>query len=177
MEKEEWRKIEGYDDYFISNLGNIKSLKFGKVKFLKKAISSSGYYFIKLFYNNSFTRRTIHQLVAVAFLDHIPCGHKLVVDHIDFNRLNNNINNLRIVTSRENASRKNIKSSSKYVGVGWHKSNNKWRSKITINGKEKFLGLYDNEIDASIAYQNELKNTLHNVALGGTLTIKKFTND
>ena len=126
MKKEEWRKIEGYDDYFISNLGNIKSLKVGKVKFLKKAISSSGYYFIKLFYNNSFTRRTIHQLVAVAFLDHIPCGHKLVVDHIDFNRLNNNVNNLRIVTSRENASRKNIKSSSKYVGVSWHKSKNKW---------------------------------------------------
>jgi hypothetical protein len=61
------------------------------------------------------------------------------------------------VTSRANTNRKHLKSSSKYTGVSWHKSANKWMAYIQINDKRKYLGLFTDELSASLAYQNALK--------------------
>ena len=101
-------------------------------------------------------KRTVNQIMAIAFLSHKPCGHKIVVDHIDNNKLNNKLYNLQLITHRENIS-KDKKGSSKYTGVCWHKIKNKWQSSIAINGKIKYLGIFTNEIEAAQAYQNELK--------------------
>ena len=46
----------------------------------------------------------------------------------------------------------------KYVGVCFHKSSNTWFSRILIDGKRKFLGAFENEYDAHLAYQKELNN-------------------
>lgn len=81
---------------------------------------------------------------------------KLVVNHKDFNKQNNYVNNLEIITQRENTNLKHIQSSSKYVGVNWAKKSNKWQSTITINNKQKFLGLFTNELDDSKAYEKAL---------------------
>jgi hypothetical protein len=82
---------------------------------------------------------------------------KLVINHVDFNKLNNKVDNLEIITNRKNANQKHLKSSSVYTGVCWHKPNKKWMSYISINGKSKYLGLFTNELEASEAYQKELK--------------------
>ena len=76
----------------------------------------------------------VHVLVAMAFLGHTPNGWALVVDHIDNDPKNNNIENLRVITQRENTSRAKI-GSSKYVGVSWHKNHKKWNSSIMVDGK------------------------------------------
>jgi hypothetical protein len=102
--------------------------------------------------------RTVHQLVAGAFLNHKPSRYELVINHKDFNRSNNNVDNLEIVTTRENANQKHLKSSSQYTGVSWDKNRNKWSSQIVINKKLKFLGRFINELDASKAYQKALKD-------------------
>ena len=49
--------------------------------------------------------KQVHQMVAESFLNHIPCGYKLVVNHIDFNRTNNAVQNLELVSARENSNR------------------------------------------------------------------------
>ena len=49
------------------------------------------------------------------------------------------------------------KTSSKYKGVSWNKDRKKWSSSIVINGKQKYLGVYNNELEASKVYQNKLK--------------------
>lgn len=98
----------------------------------------------------------IHKLVAVSFLNHVPCGQNLVVNHKDFDRLNNHKNNIEIVTARDNGNMKHIKHSSKYTGVTWHKHRKKWMSAICVNNKKKYLGYYDNEYDAHLAYEKEL---------------------
>ena len=147
-----WKTIEKYPDYQISNLGNVKSLKFGKEKILKQWIDDLGYCRVDLIKNEK-----VHQLVAIAFLNHNPCKYKLVINHKNFNRQDNRVENLEIVTQRENANRAHIKSSSKYVGVSWYKYGNKnWRARIVINGKQKNIGYYKTEIEASNAYQNAL---------------------
>jgi len=155
---EVFKKIKGYPNYKVSNLGYVKSLKFGKERILKRGIGSRGYSTVSLHEDSKQKTKKIHQLVAVAFLNHTPNGHKLVVNHIDFNKLNNNVDNLEIVTARENSNRKHIKSSSKYVGVTWSKKSKKWLSQIEINGKKKHLGLFTNEIEASNKYQGALLN-------------------
>lgn len=152
-----YKDIIDYDGlYQVSNLGNIKSLKYNKERQIKLYLDNSGYLMINLCRYGIVKKRLIHQLVAESFLDHKRCGMKLVVNHIDFNKTNNNVNNLEIVTQRENANLKHIKSSSQYIGVYWNKRANKWHSRIVVNGKQKHLGYFINELEASGLYQKEL---------------------
>ena len=86
-----------------------------------------------------------------------PAG--LVTDHIDGNGLNNQKHNLRQVTRRQNCQNMvNVKSSSKYPGVHFYKRYGKWQAKITIDGKSKHVGYFDDEIDAFRAYEKAVLN-------------------
>ena len=154
---EEFRPIKGYEGiYEVSNLGNVKSLKFNKRKILKGVKDNYGYCKIHLYDNNKCKTYRIHQLMAIAFLNHTSNGHKLIVDHIDNNPLNNNLDNLQIITQRQN-SLKDKKGTSKHAGVSWCKTRQKWLAQISLNGKNKHLGYYTNEKQAADAYQYELK--------------------
>jgi hypothetical protein len=87
---------------------------------------------------------------------------KIEVDHEDLNGLNNSRSNLRQATRSQNAanipSRKN--SSSKYLGVYWDKSRQKWAAAITKNYKKTFLGYFENEHEAATAY-NKAATEIH----------------
>jgi len=157
---EVFKDVKGYKgSYQVSNLGRVKSLNYRKTnkeKILKMSVAASGYHQLGLFKDGKRKTKTVHQLVAEAFLNHTPCGYKLVVNHIDLDKLNNKVSNLEIVTARENSNHKHLKSSSKYTGVAWHKRNKKWAAYIAINGKQKYLGYFTDEIEASNAYQLKL---------------------
>lgn len=89
----------------------------------------------------------------VALLVHgitIPDGCE--VDHIDGNRVNNKLSNLRVVTHAENARNMGIGSHNKsgVVGVTWNVRASRWESRITFNGKFLFLGLFADK-DKAIA--------------------------
>lgn len=172
---EEWRDIKDYEGFYqISNYGRIKSLeryfiRNGYKVSLKERIlrlnkDKGGYIVIGL--SNSVTRRIhkVHQLVAIAFLGHVPCGFKRVVNHIFFDKTFNVAPYLEITTQRENANKKHLKSSSKYTGVCFDKDRNKWAAYFNIKGKTKHLGRFDVELDASEAYQTALANHLKQTA-------------
>lgn len=156
--KENWKTIENYPDYQISNLGNVKSLKFGKEKFLKQMLSNEGYAKVTLSNNSKQKVIQIHQLVAIAFLNHKPDGCKIVIDHKDNNKLNNSSENLQIVTSRFNVSKSKKNNYSTYTGVSIYNPVCKWISSIQINKKSVFLGRFKTEIEAHNQYQKALKN-------------------
>ena len=164
--EEEFRDVKGYEGlYQVSNLGRVKSLARKssagsniQERMRKTPVNSHGYIELTLSKEGKMKSRKVHQLVAIAFLGHEPCGFKLVVNHIDFDKTNNNVNNLEIVSARENSNRKHLKSSSKYTGVCLHKATNKWMAKIRINGKKKYLGLFKCETAASMAYEIALNN-------------------
>jgi hypothetical protein len=156
-----WKDIPQYEAmYQVSNLGNVKSLKCNKEKFLKHNSLAKGYKRVGLFKNNKLKYFYIHQLVAMAFLNHKPCGFKLVVDHINDNCLDNRVENLQIISQRENVYKTQNKYSSNFKGVHWDKKSKKWRSQININGKIKSLGFFINELEAHLAYKNALKTVL-----------------
>ena len=159
MKKEEWKPIPNYEGlYEISSYGRVKSLRFNKELILKLRIGTKHYQNVGLNKNKIRSTREIHQLVAEAFLNHKPCGLKLVVDHINNNKLDNRVDNLRVITQRENTNRKHINSSSKYIGVCFDATNKKWKAAIRINGKQTYLGLFTEEYDAYLAYQNKLNS-------------------
>ena len=81
------------------------------------------------------------------------------LDHIDGNRLNNDIFNLREATNTQNCMNTKKRkfyhgkpTSSKFKGVYWNREQRRWKSYITIDGKQKYLGSFTNEIDAAEAY-------------------------
>lgn len=91
--KEKWKDIKGYEgSYQISNLGRVKSLKYGKEKILKNNNTSGEYSLIYLSKNSKVSSYRIHRLVASAF---IPNPNNLPqVNHKDENKHNNNYKNL-----------------------------------------------------------------------------------
>ena len=72
------------------------------------------------------------------------------IDHINSNKLDNIKCNLRIVTQQQNNMNKSAQknASSKYIGVRFRGKINKWESNIYVNNKQKYLGLFENEIEA-----------------------------
>ena len=77
-----------------------------------------------------------------------------IVDHENRNGLDNQKHNLRFCTRNQNAyNRKAFKgSTSRYKGVWQSKGRNKWVSRIWINGKQKYLGTFEDENQAAKAY-------------------------
>lgn len=93
------------------------------------------------------------QLMHRFILGDIPEG--MVVDHINGDGLDNRRCNLRICTRSQNTINKRKKgTTSKYKGVYWDKNRKKFRSHIVVEGKTIFLGRYDSELEAAIAYDN-----------------------
>lgn len=76
------------------------------------------------------------------------------IDHINGDRADNRLENLREATRRENM--RNLRSvagsTSKYIGVSWHKASKRWIAQVTVNGKGKYLGVFNCEIEAAKAY-------------------------
>lgn len=156
-----WKDIKGYEGlYQVSDLGRVKSLKFKKQRILKPVLVGNGYYAVNLHKGGSQKSKTIHQLVAVTFLNHEPCGHEIVVDHIDNDKTNNKVENLQLITVRHNVSKDWKGKTSKYTGVSWNKRQRVWKAVIRVNGKLKFLGHFDCELKAAKAYNNYLKQEL-----------------
>ena len=102
----------------------------------------------------------VHQLVAMAFLGHVRDGSmKVLIDHKNDIKNDNRVENLQFLNNRENVTKSldRSKCSSKYIGVYFDKSRNKWVSNITIENKKKHLGRFENEYDAHLAYQKALQ--------------------
>jgi hypothetical protein len=154
---ENWLPVKDYEGFYeVSDLGRVRSLRFGKVKIMKQSLSSNKYLIVNLWNDKKMKSYSVHILVASAFLGHVPNGRITVVNHINFDRLDNRSVNLEVISFRENANKKHLPSTSKYTGVYWNKDSRKWVSRISICGRVKYLGRFTTELDAHYAYEEEL---------------------
>jgi len=156
----DYRLIDGYDNYVISNTGEIYNKKFNrylkpwinKCKIILKdgTIKYQKYKHIDLYKNGKRKQFKIHRLLALHFIENPE--NKPCVDHIDGDSLNNNINNLRWVTKSENSRNRKTKGYCIYkinrknpYRVQWPLLNNKYKSKsfLTRQLAEEFADNYD----------------------------------
>lgn len=157
-QKEVFLPIDGYNgDYYISNFGNVLTMKRGhECNILKNQTNSYGYHHVILCRNGKRTTKVIHQLVIDAFYPIQRKGSFLLVDHIDNDRTNNCISNLRLVDYRKNVLNRidmnNFKS--KFPGVTLSKYDKKpWVARKQINGTRIYLGHFETEKLAYEAYK------------------------
>ena len=95
--EEIWRVIEGFEDYEISNCGEVRSLKYGKVRILRRNYDRRKYWSCVLYNKKTRYSTRNHVLVAKAFLPNPE--NKPQVNHIDGNKNNNHVYNLEWVTN------------------------------------------------------------------------------
>ena len=143
------KDINGYEGlYAVDDSGNVWSYR--KNDWLSQGLQSKGYYQVVLCKNEERKTYIVHRLVAQAFLD--DYSEDLQVDHIDGNRLNNKLENLRMVTNQKNHFNR-----TKAKGYTWNKNAEKWQAQICINYKKKCLGYFDTEAEAREAYLSAKK--------------------
>lgn len=122
------KKIEGYDNYLVSDNGEVFNKK-NINKPLKTRVNSSGYKYLNLSQNGIVKSKILHRLVAEAFLE----IKNDVVNHKDGNKLNNNLDNLEFCTQKANikhAVENNLMNPVKGENCPWSKLNDKEISEI-----------------------------------------------
>ena len=153
-----WKDCVGFEGkYQVSNLGNVRSISNNKGTYQERLLSqrqttTSNYLYVNFTVKDVTTQHSVHRLVAKAFIDN-P-NNKATVNHIDGNKLNNNVCNLEWNTYSENlkhayanglniASRsalgRKLGSTSKYLYVAYDQSRDRFGASVKIIGTRKSM--------------------------------------
>ena len=147
-----FRSIKGYEGkYSVNEMGEVMNDKTGRI--LKPGLKGGNYktkkggkyLFVFLYLGKNKAQKYLHRLVAETFL--APDPTRIYVDHIDGDKINNNLSNLRWVTRAENLH--NVKTAKGYC---YRKKLGKWEAQIQVNNKQIFLGLHPTKEEARQAY-------------------------
>jgi hypothetical protein len=135
-------------------LGNVKNVITGRI--LKFGLSSNGYYNVCLSDGGKKNTKLVHQLVACSFIQNDD--NKPSVDHINNNKLDNNVTNLRWATYTENNRNTNLRidNTTGIKGVHLNKKKEKYEAYIFIDKVKYHLGLFNNIQDAKEARINKV---------------------
>ena len=124
-----WKPIKDFENiYEISNLGRIRNIQTNTFK--KTYISEYGYVNVSLYKNKKHYNKRLSRLLAEAFIPNID--NKPTVDHIDRNRLNNDLSNLRRADRKEQNNNRNI-DYSKIIYPNKHKGQNRNKKVLCVN--------------------------------------------
>lgn len=176
MPGEVWREIPFGDGRFqISNLGRVKSKqrmvkssygaqRTAKERILKTHLLNIGYYGVSICIDKITKVYQIHSLLMRSFVDEDYLKKGLVVNHKDGNKLNNSLDNLEVVTYKENS--KHAIDTGLNINFGENHKSSKISNKTIVEIKNLFnAGLLDREIAAmfniSRAYVQQIRTGIH----------------
>jgi hypothetical protein len=157
---EEWKDIVDYTNYEVSNLGNVRNKKTGRIL---KASCKGGYVVVGLCANCIGKTFSVHRLVAKAFIDNPE--NKPQVNHIDKDGTNNKVSNLEWCTSAEDAAHKLLTLTPKT-----NQNLKIWRVDMVTGDK---LELYNSIYDASLwCANNGYTPSANNIRTSITYAVK-----
>ncbi len=154
---EVFKDVIGYNGlYQVSNIGNVKSFKrYPQGKLLRGGIDTSGYTKVCLHKDGVQVSKKVHKLTQYAF--GLGDGH---IDHVNGVRTDNRLENLRVVTLRQNSQNLECHRNGKLVGAIYCKRmvhlKKPWRSIIYLDGKRFHLGYFETELEAHETYMKKL---------------------
>ena len=151
-----WDYPPGYNNYKVSSKGQVWSTGSGKI--LKPRIRNDGYYQVFLYKDRKRKGHLVHNLVANTFyFAEDYAGYQ--IDHVDRDKGNNNLLNLRFCTGSENCRNRAVRSDSAsgLKGVHFDKKHKKWRAYISADKKRKYLGYFETKEEAYNAYKRASK--------------------
>ena len=153
--------MDGDANYEVSSFGGVRNATTERI--LKHANDGGGYPHVVLNKDGKKRTRNTHQLVAEAFIENPE--DKRCIDHIDSNKKNNCVENLRRATHSQNGMNQKIRTntSSIYKGVYHHKPTKKWMSYIRINGKLKIWDCSNTRRKQHANITKRLSNTLESL--------------
>ena len=155
MEAYKFYDVKGIfgNKYSINILGEIYCKKSNRL--LKTQLDTTGYKIIKFNYFSLVKKKYIHKLIAEIFIPNFNPELYTVIDHIDKNKTNNCLTNLRWVSISINNRNRILPSRKHFLPTGVSKRKNRYISTISIEKKKKFLGSYKTIAEAAIRYQRE----------------------
>tara|TARA_Y100001980_G_scaffold43268_1_gene21539 strand:- start:692 stop:1201 length:510 start_codon:yes stop_codon:yes gene_type:complete len=162
--EEEWRKIEGTLNHYVSNLGNVKN--FGTKNILKQQKDKDNYCYVSFRIPDTgrkLCRKQVHRLVGQAFIpnpENLPQIH-----HIDNNPSNNNVSNLRWVSNIENTQSKN-----RTCNIGFISSYFKNDKEYYVAGFRNYGNLYQKYSKDREICEEWLKNRRYEIKNGLEIT-------
>lgn len=158
MKLEVWKDIENYPNYQISNFGNVKSkkrytkqrnaLNLRKEKILNQQIDKKGYKYVRLYNSDGWKYFKVHILVARTFIKNT--NNEPTVDHIDKNKNNNSVENLRwasFILQANNKDKTNIIENMKEIGK--KKYPNRAKKIKQFNKDNEYIKTFNSSREAS----------------------------
>lgn len=143
----EWKTINDYPNYQISKCGIVKN---NKDKIIKSRININGYQIINLSKDNIKKTFALHRLIGTHYIEK-KNENLCLLDHIDRDKLNNSIDNLRWIDYNGNNRNKSVYNKCGYTGV--YKRNDRYIARIRVDGFKKYLGSFETPEEAGDAYQ------------------------
>lgn len=151
-----WQQLFRYWFYYDSETGLLYKRNTKNV--------SIGYKNPKGYIQFTFKSQTflVHRIIWIYTYGDIP--ENIEIDHINGNRSDNKIENLRLATKSENIQNSKIRKDniSKVKGIGWHEQSQKWQARITLNHSRITLGLFSSIEEAKRVIETERKR-LHGI--------------
>ncbi len=154
--KEQWKDIiyNGIDYtglYKISNMGRIMSFqRWPKGRILNPSVNKRGYVCMRLRHNGNIFNVKLHRLVANAFIRPLDGSEEI---HHEYEKWDNRVSSLKIMTKRENMSIERTIRSGLPVGVWQDKRTKRYVAEIKNSYTKIHLGCYTEVEHAAMAYQ------------------------
>ena len=152
-------QIPGWDDYFINRDGDVLSKKCGREIILKPIENAYGYYIVNLYKNKKHKCCRVHRLVGLTF---IPNSNNYPdIDHIDRNKKNNCVDNLRWCSRQMNEVNKSKykTNTSGFKNISFCKERKKYEVKIERNRKH-LTHKYFETIEEAVLHRNAVLDEL-----------------
>lgn len=100
-------------------------------------------------------RMLVHRVV---FALSIGCWPEGIIDHINRNKLDNRLSNLRLASESENnVNKPGLERTSRFKGVSWHRQSKRWRAQTKFAGRKIHIGSYATEHEAALAYDSRVR--------------------
>lgn len=141
---EEW-KDSSHINYEVSNQGRVRNISTGRI--MKPYLDPHGYYSFRLCNNKVYTKKYTHRLIAEAFIEN-PDSLKLV-DHINRDRTDNRIENLRWSSHTGNLLN-TVRHEQDMYGISWCSQRNSYQVHFKRNNKQKGFGYFRTIEEAKI---------------------------